>query len=48
MWGAAMVTSKHVGLRMLQKIDDYPMLNRLIRIGINDDEGSLFVFASVD
>lgn len=39
LWGFAMVTSKRMGLRMKKEVDDYPILNRLIRMGINDVQG---------
>jgi hypothetical protein len=34
-----MISSKRMGLCMAQKVDDYPILNRLIRMGLNSDEG---------
>src|SRR5579872_6437811 len=38
-WGAVMVYSKHLGLCMVKKVDDWPLLHRLIWIRINDTKG---------
>src|SRR5579872_654631 len=37
--GTAMVCSKHLGLCMVKKVDDWPILNQLIQIRINDIKG---------
>src|SRR5579872_3197635 len=39
LWAWAMVCSKGMGLRMVQKVNDYPILNQLIWMGINDTKG---------
>jgi hypothetical protein len=39
LWVFTMTLLKRMGLRMAQKVDDYPILNQLIWMGLDSNEG---------